>query len=200
MSPLGGRAAFVFPCCACPCITDAVSLRRLTLPKTFRKGMPAVRAERKMKEKYYITTPIYYPSNKLHIGHSYCSVAADTMARYKKMMGYDVFFLTGTDEHGQKIEKKALEAKKITKISLSSKNKVYKMKHNCIYRKSDGLLVAVLVKTKKINIPSKIKVIDDTVSVMGKIGTRNEVHIPKSVKKVVEYWMFYGDATNSPLW
>ena len=110
MSPLGGRAAFVFPCCACPCITDAVSLRRLTLPKTFRKGMPAVRAERKMKEKYYITTPIYYPSNKLHIGHSYCSVAADTMARYKKMMGYDVFFLTGTDEHGQKIEKKAAEA------------------------------------------------------------------------------------------
>ena len=95
----------------------------------------------------------------------------------------------------KKIEKKALEAKKITKISLSSKNKVYKMKHNCIYRKSDGLLVAVLVKTKKINIPSKIKVIDDTVSVMGKIGTRNEVHIPKSVKKVVEYWMFYGDAT-----
>ena len=63
-----------------------------------------------MKEKYYITTPIYYPSNKLHIGHSYCSVAADTMARYKKMMGYDVFFLTGTDEHGQKIEKKAAEA------------------------------------------------------------------------------------------
>ena len=63
-----------------------------------------------MKQKYYITTPIYYPSDKLHIGHSYCSVAADTMARYKKLRGYDVFFLTGTDEHGQKIEKKALDA------------------------------------------------------------------------------------------
>lgn len=58
------------------------------------------------KEKYYITTPIYYPSDNLHIGHSYCSVAADTMARYKKLRGYDVYFLTGTDEHGQKIERR----------------------------------------------------------------------------------------------
>lgn len=63
-----------------------------------------------MQKKYYITTPIYYPSDKLHIGHSYCSVAADTMARYKKLRGYDVYFLTGTDEHGQKIQKKAAEA------------------------------------------------------------------------------------------
>jgi len=53
--------------------------------------------------KYYITTPIYYPSGKLHIGHSYTTVAADTMARYKRLQGYDVMFLTGTDEHGQKI-------------------------------------------------------------------------------------------------
>ena len=56
---------------------------------------------------FYITTPIYYPSDKLHIGHSYTTVAADTMARYKRMQGYDVMFLTGTDEHGQKIEDKA---------------------------------------------------------------------------------------------
>jgi len=56
---------------------------------------------------YYITTPIYYPNDKLHIGHSYTTVAADTMARYKKMRGYDVKFLTGTDEHGQKIERVA---------------------------------------------------------------------------------------------
>ena len=62
------------------------------------------------KPKFYITTPIYYPSDNLHIGHSYCSTAADTMARFKKMTGYDVFFLTGTDEHGQKIERKAREA------------------------------------------------------------------------------------------
>jgi len=59
------------------------------------------------KKTFYITTPIYYPSDKLHIGHSYCSVAADTMARFKKLQGYDVFFLTGTDEHGQKIERRA---------------------------------------------------------------------------------------------
>ncbi|NLE12473.1 MAG: methionine--tRNA ligase [Clostridiales bacterium] len=63
-----------------------------------------------MKEKFYITTPIYYPSDKLHIGHSYCTVAADAMARYKRMLGCDVMFLTGTDEHGQKIEDKAADA------------------------------------------------------------------------------------------
>jgi len=59
------------------------------------------------RKKYYITTPIYYPSDKLHIGHSYTTVAADTIARYKRLKGYDVMFLTGTDEHGQKIQRKA---------------------------------------------------------------------------------------------
>ena len=59
------------------------------------------------KPKFYITTPIYYPSGKLHIGHTYCTVATDTMARYKKLTGYEVMFLTGTDEHGQKIEENA---------------------------------------------------------------------------------------------
>ena len=59
---------------------------------------------------FYITTPIYYPSDKLHIGHTYCTVAADAMARYKRLTGCDVMFLTGTDEHGQKIETKAKEA------------------------------------------------------------------------------------------
>lgn len=62
------------------------------------------------KKPYYISTPIYYPSDNLHIGHSYCSVAADTIARFKRMQGYDVYFLTGTDEHGQKIERKAAQA------------------------------------------------------------------------------------------
>ena len=61
-------------------------------------------------KKFYITTPIYYPSDKLHIGHTYCTVATDAMARYKRLCGYDVMFLTGTDEHGQKIEDKAKEA------------------------------------------------------------------------------------------
>ncbi len=62
------------------------------------------------KKTFYITTPIYYPSGKAHIGHSYCTVASDAIARYKRMSGYDVMFLTGTDEHGQKIELKAAEA------------------------------------------------------------------------------------------
>ena len=62
------------------------------------------------KKKFYLTTPIYYPSDKLHIGHTYCTVATDALARYKRLAGYDVMFLTGTDEHGQKIEDKAKEA------------------------------------------------------------------------------------------
>jgi len=62
------------------------------------------------KGNYYITTPIYYPSAKLHIGHTYCTVATDAMARFKRLQGYNVKFLTGTDEHGQKIEDKAKEA------------------------------------------------------------------------------------------
>ena len=62
------------------------------------------------KGNYYITTPIYYPSSNLHIGHAYCTVATDAMARYKRLQGYNVKFLTGTDEHGQKIEEKAREA------------------------------------------------------------------------------------------
>lgn len=63
-------------------------------------------------KKFYITTPIYYPSDYLHIGHCYCTIAADTVARYKRLRGYEVFFLTGTDEHGEKIAIKAKEAGK----------------------------------------------------------------------------------------
>lgn len=54
------------------------------------------------KNTFYITTPIYYPSGKLHIGNAYTTIACDTMARYKRMLGFDVFYLTGSDEHGQK--------------------------------------------------------------------------------------------------
>lgn len=68
-----------------------------------------------MAKKYYITTPIYYPSDNLHIGHTYTTVAADTIKRYKELMGYDVMFVTGTDEHGEKIQLKAKEAGKAPK-------------------------------------------------------------------------------------
>lgn len=61
------------------------------------------------RKSFYLTTPIYYPSDKLHIGHSYTTVAADTLARYKRLQGFDVMFLTGTDEHGQKIQDRAAE-------------------------------------------------------------------------------------------
>jgi methionyl-tRNA synthetase len=68
------------------------------------------------KKTFYISTPIYYPSDNLHIGHTYCTVMADAMARFKRLAGYDVMFLTGTDEHGQKIQKKA-EAKGVSPIA-----------------------------------------------------------------------------------
>src|SRR3954454_25156081 len=61
---------------------------------------------------FYITTPIYYPNDKLHIGHAYTTVAGDAMARYKRLPGDDVMYLTGTDEHGQKIQRRAKEAGK----------------------------------------------------------------------------------------
>ena len=61
------------------------------------------------KKPFYITTPIYYPSGNPHIGHCYTTVACDSIARYRRMQGYDVMFLTGTDEHGLKIEQKAAE-------------------------------------------------------------------------------------------
>lgn len=63
-----------------------------------------------MEKKFYITTPIYYPSANFHIGHCYSTIIADSLARYKRLDGYDTYFLTGSDEHGQKIEKKAAEA------------------------------------------------------------------------------------------
>jgi methionyl-tRNA synthetase len=65
--------------------------------------------------KYYISTPIYYPSDRLHIGHAYCTTIADSLARYQRLEGKEVFFLTGSDEHGQKIQRKA-EEKGVTPI------------------------------------------------------------------------------------
>ncbi len=77
------------------------------------------------KKTFYITTPIYYPSGKPHIGHSYCTVASDAIARYKRMQGYDVMFLTGTDEHGQKIEQKAAAAGITPKEYVNGTTKVF---------------------------------------------------------------------------
>jgi methionyl-tRNA synthetase len=75
------------------------------------------------KKTFYVTTPIYYPSGDLHIGHTYTTVAADTLTRFKKQQGYDAYMLTGTDEHGQKIQKLA-EAAGVTP-------KAYVDKHGC---------------------------------------------------------------------
>ncbi|MEG1656428.1 MAG: methionine--tRNA ligase [Christensenellaceae bacterium] len=84
-----------------------------------------------MSKKYYITTPIYYPSDKLHIGHAYCTTAADSVARFKRQTGYDVMFLTGTDEHGQKIEKianeKGVEPKKYVDGIVSNIKELWKL-------------------------------------------------------------------------
>ena len=77
-------------------------------------------SDTKQKTPYYITTPIYYPSAKLHIGHAYCTTIADTVARFKRLAGYDVFFLTGSDEHGQKIQRTA-EKEGVTPIEYVDK-------------------------------------------------------------------------------
>ncbi|RKX67434.1 MAG: hypothetical protein DRP42_00110 [Tenericutes bacterium] len=68
-----------------------------------------------MSKKIFISTPIYYPNNKLHIGHAYTTTLADFLSRYKKQRGYETFFLTGSDEHGQKLEDTAKELKVDTK-------------------------------------------------------------------------------------
>ena len=73
------------------------------------------------KGKFYITTPIYYPSDKLHIGHTYCTVATDAIARYKRLCGYDVMFLTGTDEHGQKRRRRPPASRPSSSWTTSSK-------------------------------------------------------------------------------
>ena len=72
--------------------------------------MKGSKTQMKQNDTFYITTPIYYPSDKLHIGHSYTTVACDALARFKRMQGKKVMFLTGTDEHGQKIQDKAAAA------------------------------------------------------------------------------------------
>ena len=78
-----------------------------------------------MKKKYYITTPIYYPSAKPHMGHAYSSISADFIARYKRLEGYDVKFVTGTDEHGQKIQKSADERKLSPDVFCNEISKVF---------------------------------------------------------------------------
>ena len=69
-----------------------------------------------MKRNFFISTPIYYPSAKLHIGHAYCTTLSDILARYKRIRGFDVFFLTGSDEHGEKIETNAKKAGKTPQV------------------------------------------------------------------------------------
>ncbi len=105
------------------------------------------------KKTFYITTPIYYTSGHLHIGNSYTTVAADTMARYKRMCGYDVMMLTGTDEHGQKVERKAQEAGKTPKeftdeIVADIKNiwEVLGIEYDKFIRTSDDYHVAAVQK------------------------------------------------------
>ena len=111
------------------------------------------------KGNYYITTPIYYPSANLHIGHAYCTVATDTMARFKRLQGYNVKFLTGTDEHGQKIEDKAKEAGKtpqqfVDDIVLGEKGvldlwKLMNISYDRFIRTTDDYHVAAIQKIFK---------------------------------------------------
>ena len=78
-----------------------------------------------MDKNFYITTPIYYPSAKPHMGHAYSSIVADFFARFKRIQGYDVFFLTGTDEHGQKIQRAAEKSKMDPKLFCDQISKTF---------------------------------------------------------------------------
>ncbi|HWQ50333.1 MAG TPA: methionine--tRNA ligase [Terriglobales bacterium] len=108
------------------------------------------------RETFYISTPIYYPSDNLHIGHAYCTVAADAMARFKRLEGYDVMFLTGTDEHGQKIERKAIDAGKTPKqyvddivAGIKELWQVMGISHDRFIRTTDDYHVAAVQKMFK---------------------------------------------------
>ena len=116
-----------------------------------------------MNKKYYITTPIYYPSANFHIGHCYTTIIADAIARYRRLNGDDVFFLTGTDEHGQKIQQSAEKAgiseqefvdmylDAITDIDSSLEVKLEKVKNIFNYVKRDidlGKEYRILIKSR----------------------------------------------------
>ncbi|MEI6100947.1 MAG: class I tRNA ligase family protein, partial [Eubacteriales bacterium] len=120
-----------------------------------------------MPEKFYVTTPIYYPSDHLHIGHAYCTVATDALARMKRLKGYDVMFLTGTDEHGLKIEKIAQEQ--------GVEPQVY----------VDGIVASIQALWKMLDISN-----DDF------LRTTDERHI-KSVQKMFERLYAHGDIYKS---
>lgn len=98
-------------------LNNGIIIKRLQSHSIFRRISMNLSENRKS---FYITTPIYYPSAKLHIGHSYCTTIADSIARYKRLAGYDVFFLTGSDEHGQKIQT-AAAAEGVTPIEYVDK-------------------------------------------------------------------------------
>ncbi len=105
------------------------------------------------KDKFYITTPIYYPSANFHIGHCYTTIIADAIARYKRLTGYDVFYLTGTDEHGLKIQKKAEEAgitpqEYVDKIVVNSKDlwKSLNISYDKFIRTTDQSMLNVFKK------------------------------------------------------
>ena len=93
-----------------------------------------------MSKNFYITTPIYYPSGKPHMGHAYSSIIADIFARFKRLEGYNVLFLTGTDEHGQKIQKEAEKNKKDPKIFCDEISETFRSLTNTLKLTNDDFI------------------------------------------------------------
>ena len=100
-----------------------------------------------MSKNFYITTPIYYPSGKPHMGHAYSSIIADIFARFKRLSGYNVLFLTGTDEHGQKIEKEAKKNNKDPKIFCDELSEIFRFIKQVNLKVCDKLPYLFKVKT-----------------------------------------------------
>lgn len=108
------------------------------------------RKEMTSKQPFYITTPIYYPSGKLHIGSAYTTIACDVLARYKRMMNYDVFYLTGLDEHGQKFNKKLKKLALHHKHTLTAWLLMLKNFGKCLTFHMINLSVQLMIIMKKL--------------------------------------------------
>ena len=105
---------------------------------------------------FYITTPIYYPSAKLHIGHAYCTTIADAIARFKRLAGYEVFFLTGSDEHGQKIQRTAQSEGKTPLEYVDPIVDSFKELWKKFYISNDDFILRITATFTKANIPDFI--------------------------------------------
>ncbi len=126
-----------------------------------------------MKEKFYITTPIYYPSGKYHIGTAYTETLANTIKKYKEQRGYDAYLLTGTDEHGQKVEQVAIKNGKTPQEHVDDMAKEAKIQNSIKETMKDSTVIVIAQRISGVMDADKIIVMDD--GKIANIGTHKEL-------------------------